>query len=87
MVRHASMDWTSLASMTSRPMKRSGSPKAVATMTARSSTVSHPTGRSGPMSFGMRCQTEAGGKNLGSVISSMNAVGWKTVTGRSRVLM
>jgi hypothetical protein len=34
-----------------------------------------PTGWAGPMSFGMRCQTEAGGKNLGSVISSMNAVG------------
>ena len=33
-------------SMTSRPMKWSGSSKALATMTARSSTVSHPTGRS-----------------------------------------
>jgi hypothetical protein len=42
MARHASMDWTSLASMTSRPMERSGSPKAMATMMARSGEIEGP---------------------------------------------
>jgi hypothetical protein len=83
MARQSSMDWTSLVNGRSPPMKRAGSPKALAAIAARSSTVSHPTGRVAHMSFGMRCQVEAGGKNFLSVISSMNAMGRRVVTGSS----
>lgn len=66
-------DCTSLVSGRSRPTNVSGSAKTFPTITARSSTESHPTGLASPISLGMTCHR--------SVISSMNAIGRKSVNG------
>ena len=66
-------------------MNWAGSAKARAAMAPRSSTQIHPSGRSGPISFGMSDHVDTGGKKSLSVMSSMNAVGCSTVSGRPRV--